>query len=279
MRGAGEGACPALARADACPLPSDVPSPVDRYDLYEHTVQSPTLAAAMLRAIHGGRPEILGEDFAGSGAVSRAWAQRPGATAVAVDRDAEALARAAAPGVRTICADVREAVDPADVIFCGNFSIGYLHTRPELMDYLRHVRSRLRPGGAFVCDTYGGESAFLTGHVDRDHPGPDGRRIRYTWEQREADALTGMVTDALHFRVFKGRDLELELRDAFIYHWRLWGVPELRDAMLEAGFARAEVYDKLPDAEDDSGEVYLTPVTGAEVDDSFIVCVAGRVDV
>lgn len=250
---------------------------MDRYDLYELTVQSAPAAAALLRAIHGASPQTLGEDFAGTGAVSRAWVARGGgARAVAVDTDAEALARAAAPGVTLVCADVRAADAPADVIFAGNFSIGYLHERAELIRYLRHARRRLSPGGVFVCDTYGGESAFLRGHMHREHPGPGGRKIRYTWEQREADPLTGMVTDALHFRVQHGRDIELELRDAFIYRWRLWSVPELRDAMLEAGFARTEVYDKVPDAEDDAGEVYFRPAQAEDLEDSFIVCVVGR---
>jgi SAM-dependent methyltransferase len=250
---------------------------MDRHDLYELTVQSAPLAAAMLRAIHGRKPEVLGEDFAGTAAVSRAWVQRPGARAVAVDLDAAALGRSeGAEGVKQVLADVREAADPADVIFAGNFSIGYLHERPDLIGYLRHVRARLRPGGVFVCDTYGGESAFLTGHVRREHRGPGGRRIDYTWEQRKADPLTGMVTDVLHFRVLHAGELEQELRDAFVYRWRLWSVPELRDAMLEAGFASTEVYGKLPDAEDDEGEIYLAPLTGDDVDDSFIVCVAAR---
>lgn len=254
--------------------------PLDRYDLYELTVQSAPAAAALLRAIHGGSPQILGEDFAGTGAVSRAWVARAGggggASAIAVDTDPEALKRAATPGVTMMCADVRAAKAPADVIFAGNFSIGYLHERAELIGYLRHARGRLRPGGVFVCDTYGGESAFLRGHVHREHPGPGGRRIRYTWEQREADPLTGMVTDVLHFRVQQGREIELELRDAFIYRWRLWSVPELRDAMHEAGFARTEVYDKVPDAQDDAGEVYVQPAEAEDLEASFIVCVVGR---
>ena len=41
-------------------------------DLYEVCVQSPTHVVDLLRAIHGGEPTRLGEDFAGSGAVSRA---------------------------------------------------------------------------------------------------------------------------------------------------------------------------------------------------------------
>ena len=127
----------------------------------------------------------------------------------------------------------------------------------------------------FVCDLYGGETAFLTGEIDLDHPGPDGTIVRYTWQQREADALTGRVVNAMHFRVMRNGTVEQEIPDAFVYHWRLWGVAELRDALDEAGFASTAVYPRVPDAVDDEGRAYVEPLV--EVDDSFDVLVVGRV--
>lgn len=255
----------------------------DKHDLYELCVQSPAYLVPMLRAIHGGDPVMLGEDFAGTAALSYLWAESSRtARAVAVDLDESALMRRPDnPRVTRIVGDVRSAADSGehacDALFVGNFSIGYLHTRAELVDYLRRARARLNTGGVFVCDTYGGESAFLTGHVHRDHFAPDGRRIRYTWEQRDANALTGMVTDVLHFQVDRAGMVELEIPEAFVYRWRLWSVPELRDAMGEAGFGATEVYDKTPDATDEEGNAYMLPVSGdGDVEDSFIVCVAAR---
>jgi hypothetical protein len=73
--------------------------------------------------------------------------------------------------------------------------------------------------------------------------------------------------------------IEQEMFDAFVYEWRLWSVPELRDAMDEAGFSKTQVYAKLADAWDDEGNAYVEPVMDAEdeLDESFIVMVAGRV--
>ena len=256
---------------------------LDKHDLYELCVQSPEHLVPMLRAMHGGEARVLGEDFAGAAALSYLWADSsPGARAIAVDLDEGALLRRPAHArVERIVGDVRAATRPGkhdcDILFVGNFSIGYLRTRAELLGYLRHALARLRPAGAFICDTYGGESAFLTGDVARDHSLPDGRRVRYTWEQREANPLTGIVTDVLHFQVDRGGEVELRLPDAFVYHWRLWSVPELRDAMADAGFASTEVYDRTPDATDDEGRAYMIPATGdGDADDSFIVCVAAR---
>lgn len=264
---------------------------IDKHALYELCVQSTRHLVPFLRAVHAGEPRVLGEDFAGTAALSHHWARDVAdGRAVAVDLDAEALAyRGEASGVEKVRGDVLGVEVPADVVWVGNFSIGYWHTRAELVAYLKHVRSRLNASGVFLCDTYGGESAYLTGEVHRDHwitgeglPAAlephRGKRVRYTWEQRDADPTTGMVTDVCHFRLIDaGGTIDDELFDAFVYRWRLWSVPELRDALAEAGFARSEVYAKTAEAVDPEGNVYVRAVeSGDELEESFIVMVAGR---
>ena len=261
----------------------DAPLP-DKLDLYEACVQSPPEMEMLLRAIHGGDPLVLGEDFAGTGDLARYWVGRdPRRSAVVIDLDESALSRAkGTEQIRTVVGDVRKArpdLPKVDCLHAGNFSIGYMHTRGELLDYLRLCRSRLRPGGVFVCDTYGGESAYTLGSVEKDVPLPGGLHCRYTWEQRDADPMTGMVTDVLHFRVFDADEAVLDLPDAFVYRWRLWSIPELRDAFSEAGFASTEVYNQLPDAVDDEGNAFAEPVRDPDwLGDSFIVCVVARTE-
>lgn len=269
------------------PRPADA-TPFDRLDLYELCVQRPEALVPLLLGIHGGEARTLAEDFAGSAALSRHWVARsPKARAVAVDIDPVPLARAAGvPRLVARRADVLANLarpvaprDRADIVFVGNFSIGEIHDRKRLVAYLRRARLRLRPAGVFVCDLYAGQSAFRTGAVQRVHATPDGRyRVRYTWQQRLADPLTGLVENALHFRVEHTGEIVQELTDAFVYRWRLWSVPELRDALREAGFARTEVFGQLPDALDSEGRYYARPITDpGELEDSFIVCIAGRV--
>lgn len=253
---------------------------MDAHDLYELTVQSPAELMAFLRSIHGHAPRVLREDFSGTAALSRVWvAGVERGSAFAVDHDPLVLARTAGvPGLTRICGDVRSVIVPAgtapDVIFAGNFSIGELHTRADLMAYLRGVRARLATSGIFACDTYGGASAFRIGAVERTHVAPDGALIRYIWEQREADPTTARVVNALHFRVVRGGEVVHEITDAFVYSWRLWSVPELRDALMEAGFRATEVYAELRA----TGARAPMPVRAARVlGDSFIVCIVGRV--
>jgi len=257
---------------------------MNRHDLYEICVQSPEDLAAVLRAIHGGDHTALGEDFCGTAALSAAWIEQvDGGRSIAVDHDRETLARAPKHEAITLVAgDVRGDTDAdthrVDVLHVGNFSIGEWHTRADLLAYLRHARARLANDGIFVCDLYGGETAFATGVIDREIPLPDGRTVHYAWEQREADAVTGMVVNAIHFQVCRDLRVEIDLPDAFTYHWRLWSVPELRDAMTEAGFAGTEVWDKVPDAVDDEDRVYPRQIHDAEdVEEDFDVLIVGRV--
>ena len=257
-----------------------------RHLYYEACVQSPKHAVPLLRAIHGRSPRVLGEDFAGTCALSRHWVETdPQGRAICVDLDEPTLMHHPEHDrIERIAGDVRTATDAechgCDALFVGNFSIGEIHDRAELVAYLRHARARItKTGGVFACDTYGGETAFLPGSVQRHHPHPTepGAQIRYTWEQREADPLTGRVLNAMHFRTEKAGMITDDLEDAFIYDWRLWSIPELRDAMREAGFATTQVYSQLPDAEDESGELYVRPVEDPyELDETFIVLVAGR---
>lgn len=256
---------------------------MDKHDLYEMCAQSPERDAPLLAAIHGANPTLLGEDFAGSGATSRAWARLiPGGSAVAVDHDAGVLERAAPNkdrdgGVTVRAVDVMDADDPCDVLFVGNFSVCEIHTRPELLKYLRHARSRLRPGGIIACDLYGGSDAYTLGTLEDDHEAADGSKISYTWEQRHGDPATARVVNAMHFIVEAPGGGRTELRDAFVYDWRLWTIMELREAMLEAGFSRTEVYPRAEFAEDDEGVYHTRPIEHAdELDEAFFVFVVGR---
>jgi SAM-dependent methyltransferase len=245
------------------------PDRLDRFDLYERAVTSPERLARFLQAVHGKGPRVLGEDFSGTAALARAWVRLgPRHRAVAVDKDPAALARAKGDRVHVVRRDVMQAKDRCDVIAATNFPICYWHSRATLIAYLGHVRSRLKPRGVFAADLYGGSDAFKTGSKVVRHR-RDGRIFEYTWEQREADPISGRVLNAIHFRT-GGRTL----RDAFVYDWRLWSIPELSEAMSEVGFQPVDVYDSLGDAIDQRGNAFVRPAT--RLDDPFVVYVVGR---
>jgi len=266
--------------------PTPSARPLDRFDLYELCAQAPARDVRMLAAIHGGSPIVLGEDFCGAAAISHEWCRLiKGGRAVAVDMDPEPLARIRpTPRLRPVRSDVMRAplTPKLDVVADLNFSICELREREVLVRYLRRSCARLKRAGAFVCDIYGGSDAFLTGRVRETKVGPRGERVTYTWEQRTADPLTGRVNNAMHFRVAPppGKSTAFapySIHDAFVYNWRLWSVPELRDALAQAGFDSTEVYSRFAGASDQAGNLYTQPIEdAAEVGDAFSVYVVGR---
>lgn len=263
---------------------------MNRFDLYELCAQAPEMEARFLVAVHGRGPVVLGEDFAGPGAVARAWlALSPDHRAVIADRDPEPLdharTRAEASGsiasrLELICDDVMGVGARADVIAAFNFAMCELHTRAQLVSYLRHTVYRLNANGIFAADLYGGRDCMALGTTEKRIRTRAGD-VRYTWEQREADPATGRVVNAMHFRTPDGRDL----RDAFTYDWRLWSTPELRDAMREAGFRSTEVHDSYGGALDGDGNLMPLPISrdGEEPDRSdepdapYVHYIVGRV--
>ncbi|MBX3389922.1 MAG: hypothetical protein KF691_10765 [Phycisphaeraceae bacterium] len=261
---------------------------ISAIDLYELCVTEPSRLIRFLGAAHGRKPKLLREDFSGSGALARAWAASSRARrAIAVDIDPGVLTRAAAhPRVTPLVADAKTAMARADIVAATNFPIGYQHSRAALMQYLRNVRKSLNRDGVFVCDLYGGRDAFSPGKIVQMLRAPTtspwrGELVEYAFEQRAADPATGLVLDALHFRVFKKsgktRRHDFELNDAFVYHWRLWSLPELIDALTEAGFRSVEVHDRLGDAIDSSGKLHLRPCDSENpLDENWVVYILAR---
>ncbi len=249
----------------------------DRYALYEAAAQSPTMQAQFIRAVHSGREGetvTLGEDFSGAGALSRAWLEiDPANRAVCVDCDSEPIERLRAianddPRLTIHCKDVREVADLVGVIAVLNFSICELQTRSDLLSYLTHARSRLikqaGQAGLITLDIYGGVDAYARGESEVELR----NGALYIWEQRQADPLTGRVINAMHF-VLPDRT---KIRDAFVYHWRLWSVPELTDALAETGFGEIKIYDRLGDAIDGDGRLYPSPIESADdLDENYVV--------
>jgi hypothetical protein len=298
---------------------------LDRFELYELCVQSPRHVVAFLRGVHGQEPVILREDFCGTAAVSRRWcaeALKAGRDdrAIAIDLDTDALSKAsemATKGATVVpqiafhrgdCTIDRcpAADEGADVVFVGNFSIGYIHRRDDLVRYFKRCRYRLKrgglgtdaaalaahgfvsladeagdsgsptttaPSGVFVCDTYGGSSAFKLGGFERQHPGKRGEIIRYYWSHDEADPRTAMVENSISFRVQVNGEIVQDSSRAFVYRWRLWSIAELREALLDAGYASIEVYKDVNVAPGQSPSAVQKP---AELGEDWIVLMVAR---
>jgi hypothetical protein len=244
--------------------------------LYEIAVTNAADLARFAQAL-APKARTLREDFAGSGALARAWANRSTRhQSFAVEKNREVAQYVGEhPRITTLVTDATRCTQQADILAATNFPLGYFHERSALIKYLRHARKSLKPKGVFFADMYGGDGAWTPQVQKRVLRSPIVGRFTYEWEQARANASTGLVTNHIHFHV--GSRAGIRLERAFTYTWRLWGLAELREAFMEAGFRSVDVYDQLADAIDDEGNAYVSPVDAdGSLDATWVVYIVGR---
>jgi SAM-dependent methyltransferase len=239
----------------------------DPFALYEVAVQGVEWDLDFLERVwryrHPGRtPRTFREDFCGTAALAAEWASRgPERRAWGVDLDASPLAwarrrrlpwlREAAKRVKLVRADVRHAHRPRVDVACAlNFSWFVFRDRADLLRYLRAARAGLEPGGVLVLNMYGGpgaEKKLVERTRKRAMNAPDGTPLpafTYVWEHASFDPIHRRLVAHIHFELRDGRTL----RRAFTYDWRMYTLPEITDALREAGFRDPEVWSEGWDA-------------------------------
>lgn len=238
----------------------------DRHAFYEVAVQGVDwdldFIERCFRNRNGRAPVTFREDFCSTAALATAWALRgPERRAWAVDLDPEPLAwarkhrlpyvRGVAKRVTLVRSDVRRPQKPLVDVACAlNFSWWIFHARADLLAYLRAARASLGPGGVLVLNAFGGakaEKALVERTRKRASNAPDGTMVpsfTYVWEQARFDALKRNLLAYIHFDFADAP----RMRRAFVYDWRMWTLPELREAVLEAGFSDFEVHTEGWDA-------------------------------
>ncbi len=218
-----------------------------KYDWYERAVQTPDTEVDFMRRwykkFHGRFPRALREDFCGTGAISCEWVRRSAdAEAHGVDLDPEPIAMGKERHWAKLPAKARSRVHyvrgnvldkhafTPDVVCAFNFSYFIFKTRPQLLAYFKGVRRSLGKQGMFFIDLFGGPESQKTVTDSRRIPGG----LTYYWECQSFNPITAECTFAIHFRDSKGK----KHQNVFTYDWRLWTLPELRELLAEAGFAR-----------------------------------------
>lgn len=254
-------------------------SNADRHVLYAKAVQDVEheidFVDATYKKLRGRRPARLREDFCGTANSACEWVRRrPENTAAGLDLDAPTLAWAHAHTLASLTPDQRDRVTllrrnvltpgragaRMDVVLAMNFSYWVFKARKDLVRYFRAVRASLAPGGLFILDHYGGSDA-LREMSDRRACGG----FTYIWEQERYNPINGDMTCHIHFAFPDGT----RLRRAFTYHWRHWTLPELRDALDDAGFSKNTVYWEGEDARGEGNGVFRPRTTG-DADPAFI---------
>ncbi|MDH3215981.1 MAG: class I SAM-dependent methyltransferase [Candidatus Krumholzibacteria bacterium] len=247
------------------------PESRDRHRLYEIAVQSPEANIHFCDRIYkkknGKPPRILKEDFCGTAFLSAEWVKkRQDRMAIGVDLDGDTLRWARqhnlkplgkdASRVTLIRGDVRSMrKTKVDVVVAFNFSYFTFKTVEELRKYFANARDSLAAGGIFVLDIFGGWEAQMDVTDKTRHKG-----FTYVWDQKGVDPVTNHGLFHIHFKFHGGGGI----KRAFVYDWRLWSIPEVRDALLSVGFRSVQVYWEGVDPDTEEGNGIFRLVKRAE---------------
>lgn len=263
----------------------------DRHALYERAVQCPeaelNFVSQTFAELRGRPARLLAEDFCGTAAVCIEWVKRdPAHQAYGFDSDGPVLDWTRRNRVVELPAEERDRLrlcqadvmtlglattdpsqnrPPVDLVLAMNFSWWLITERAALLDYFRQVRRRLVKEGLFLLDAYGGYDAFRVITEEREVDDGGGDPFTYVWDQLDYDPVSGLMDCAIHFAFPDGSRLER----AFLYRWRLWTLPEVRELLAEAGFQNIQVYWQGWDGEGEPDGLFK-PVQRADPDAGWI---------
>ena len=242
----------------------------DIHELYELSVQSVDTEVEFLdetfKSLRGRKALSFREDFCGTASAACQWVRSaPNRTAIGVDNDPAVLdwgrrnrvgrlRKVDRPRVELRLDDVRTVTTPpVDIVGAFNFSYFMFKTRAELRAYFERVRDALKPDGIFFLDAFGGSEGI---DVQKERTKLDG--FTYIWDQAHYEPVTGRMVCHIHFKFPDGS----KIKRAFSYDWRMWTLPELREVLIEAGFATARVYWEGEDEDGEFNGIFSETQTG-----------------
>lgn len=252
----------------------------DKYELYQRAVQSADQDVDFLfetyKSLRGREPEHLREDFCGTCLLSATWVKLGDKfTAESYDIDREPLAWGkehnilplgpdAASRVSLYLEDARAPSRRAPDVRCAqNFSYWIFKTRTEMLDYFKGVQADLAHDGVFIVDLHGGPESHQELEEETEM---DDESFIYVWDQDSINPITGEARLHIHFKFPDGT----QMTDAFTYDWRLWGLAELRDIFIEAGFSSCDCYWEGTDEDGESGDGVFTKSEEGEACLSYV---------
>ena len=273
-------------RAGARPRMADL---ADLHALYQKSVQSPDHDVPFLASYFQGctgRPlRLLREDFCGTALFSASFVKaHPGNRAIGIDLDEATLewgrthhVSRLTPGQRRRLTLVHgNVLDPphatVQLIVAMNFSYMVFRDRRTLLRYCKRAKASLRPGGMLALDIWGGSESQVLQEESREIENPDHDGIGdfiFIWDQDAFDPVTYFCTTRIHFRFRDGS----RIRNAFVYEWRMWTIPEVMEVMQQAGFRDVHVLWECPDPA--TGDETWQRAKHGEADRAWIAYVVG----
>jgi hypothetical protein len=255
----------------------------DIHELYEESVQNVENEVSFLKTTFqertGRTAYTLREDFCGTASLACEWVkQGVEYSAIGVDIDASVLdwgrqhriSRLSPPDqarVRLIESDVQTVeTPPVDLLVAFNFSYWIFDERAQMLNYLRRCYESVKADGLLFLDLFGGPESMEETKEKTKHDG-----FTYVWQQARFHPVTNHIQCYIHFKFKDGS----RIKRAFSYSWRVWTAPEIRDLLLEAGFANVTVYWEGED-ENGDGNGEFTPSATGEADLAWVAYVVAE---
>jgi len=256
----------------------------DRHVLYQESVQDPEGDALFLaryfKKVTGRNLRLLREDFCGTAILSTEFVRLDEKNhAIGVDLHGPTLAWGRRHNLSKLTPDQRSRLTllrknvlavrrpQAQMIAALNFSYCVFKTRAGLLAYFKNARRSLKPGGLFMLDLYGGPEAEAEQEERTRLHG-----FTYVWDQASFDPLSFHTLCKIHFEFRDGT----RMRNAFIYDWRLWTIPELRDLFADTGFRDVHVLWESTNLKTGRGNGIYRRITRGHADSAYIAYVVGR---
>ena len=250
--------------------------PFNKYTYYEASVQTPEehvrIFDRMFSEIRGRVAMKLKEDFCGTFLISCEWVRsHPHRLSLGVDLDPEPIAYGRTHGftrltptekkrVKILKADVCTPMksEKIDIIGAGNFSFNIFKTKEQMIKYFKAAYQTLGKDGIFVLEMAGGPGFIAKGKEQKTYTVKEIGKYMYYWDQKSFDPIQNYGVYAIHFREPSGN----LRKDVFVYDWRIWTIPELRDMMEIAGFSSSKVYWEAADRKGDGTGDYVQTEKG-----------------
>ncbi len=244
----------------------------EKYRLYESAVQcfenDINFINQEFKKEFGKLPKFLREDFGGTGAMACGWVkQGKDRQARAIDLDDDpikygienhyaALTTSEKRRMEYIKGNVLDQYEfVPDVIVAFNFSYFIFKSRKALLEYFTQVRKSLKSDGAFFLDIFGGTEARQLLEEETEH-----EEFTYIWDCDSYNPLTDDCLYYIHFKTHADKKLH---KKVFTYDWRMWGLPEITDILIDAGFSKVETYWEGEDGKGSGdGNFYRTKNAG-----------------
>lgn len=256
----------------------------DKHDLYQRSVQAPELdsrfLARMFQKISGRPLRVFREDFCGTFVLScHVVRLHKDMQVIGVDlhgptldwgrkHNLAALDPEEQQRVTLLQQNVLDVREPrADLIAAMNFSYSVFKTRDQITAYIQNSYRALKPGGVFLVDVWGGSETQVLQEEETEQDGG----FTYIWDQDDFDPLTYNTICKIHFGFKDGS----RLRNAFVYDWRLWTIPELREIMEATGFVDVHVLWEGTETDTGEGNGVFRRVKRGDPDEAWIAYVVG----